>query len=102
MPRERETKNHLGKEDLLFHFKVIGIDIRYRSIITSFYTRGNTISVPVRWLRGPRFLVAWNIHILCNLSFATCGIVTHGIIMHGIVMRGTITRRTGHARNNHE
>ena len=39
------------------------------------------------WLRGPRFLVAWNIHVLCNSSCA---------------MRGIITRGTGHTRNSQE
>ena len=47
---------------------------------------------PVTCLREPHFLVAWNIHILCNLS---CAI--HEIVMHGIIMRGT-----DHAHNSHE
>ena len=52
---------------------------------------------PVTWLHGPHFLMAWNIHVSCNSSCATCGIVMHGIFMCGIIMRGT-----GHARNSHE
>ena len=39
------------------------------------------------WLHGPRFLMAWNIHVLCNSSCAT---------------RGIVTRETGHARDSHE
>ena len=42
---------------------------------------------PVTSLCGPCFLVAWNIHVSCNSSCATHGIITHG---------------TGHARNSHE
>ena len=57
---------------------------------------------PIMWLHGPCFLVAWNIHISCNLSCAMCGIVMRGIITHGIVMRGTIMRGTGHACDSHE
>ena len=41
----------------------------------------------VTWLHGPCFLVAWNIHVSCNSSCATRGIITHG---------------NGHACNNHE
>ena len=44
------------------------------------------------WLRGPHFLVAWNMHVLCNSSCATRGIITHE----------TITRETDHARDSHE
>ena len=47
---------------------------------------------PVTWLHGPRFLMAWDIHVSCNSSCATHGIVTRGIVTHG----------TGHACNNHE
>ena len=47
-------------------------------------------------LREPRFLVAWNIHVSCNLSCATDGIAMHGTIewntdgmaMHAIAMHG--------------
>ena len=46
----------------------------------------------ITWLCGPHFLVVWNIHVLCNSSCATRGIVTHGII----------TRGTGHAHDSHE
>ena len=97
MPRERETKNHLGKEDLLFHFKVTGIDIRYRSFILHAWQHDKYLNIPVMWLRGPRFLVVWNIHISCNLSFAT-----RGMVKGGIVMCRTITRGTDHAHDSHE
>ena len=53
---------------------------------------------PVTWLRGPRFLVVWNIHILCNLSCAMHRIVTCGIIMRRII----ITHGTHHACDSHE
>ena len=52
---------------------------------------------PIMWLCGPRFLVVWNIHISCNSSCATHGIVTCGIMMHGIVTCGT-----GHTCDSHE
>ena len=57
---------------------------------------------PVAWLRGPRFLVAWNIHVSCNSSCATRGILTRGIITRAIVTRGIITRGTGHAHDSLE
>ena len=72
--------------------------IRYHSIITSFYMRVHMwqhdkyLNNPITWLHGPHFLVAWNIHVSCNLSCATHGIVTCGIITCG----------TGHARDSHE
>ena len=47
---------------------------------------------PFTWLHGPHFLVVWNMHISCNLSCATCGIVTSGIITCG----------TAHACNSQE
>ena len=47
---------------------------------------------PVAWLRGPRFLLAWHIHVSCNPPCA----------MHGIVTCGIITHETGHARDSHE
>ena len=37
-----------------------------------------TLNNPIACLREPRFLVAWNIHVSCNSSCATRGIVTHG------------------------
>ena len=49
---------------------------------------------PVTWLRGPRFLVAWNIHVLCNSSCAT-----RGIIMRAVVTRGIIKAWNNHAWN---
>ena len=57
---------------------------------------------PVTWLHGPRFLVAWNIHVSCNSSCATHEIVTRGIITRGIVMHGTIMHGTDHAHDSHE
>ena len=69
--------------------------IRYRSIITSFYTRVHVwkhdkyLNNPITWLRRPCFLMAWNIHVLCNLSCATRGIITPGTATHVIAMNGT-------------
>ena len=42
-----------------------------------------TLNNPVTYLRGPRFLVAWNIHVSCNLSCAMRGIVTREIATRG-------------------
>ena len=44
---------------------------------------------PITWLRGPRFLVAWNIHVSCNSSCAICGIITRGTGHDTIAMNGT-------------
>ena len=39
----------------------------------------NLHCIPVMCLCGPYFLMAWNIHVSCNLLCAMCGIVKHGI-----------------------
>ena len=36
-----------------------------------------------------RFLMAWNIHGLCNLPCATCGIARHEIAMRVTAMHAT-------------
>ena len=41
-----------------------------------------TLNNPVTFLCGPYFLMAWNIHVLCNLSSAMRGIAMHAIVMH--------------------
>ena len=38
-----------------------------------------SIIIPVTCFCGPHFLMAWNIHSLCNLPCDTCAIVRHGI-----------------------
>ena len=38
-----------------------------------------SLNIPVTCLREPRFLVAWNICVSCNLLCAMRGIVTHEI-----------------------
>ena len=50
-----------------------------------------TLNNPVTRLRGPRFLEAWNIHILCNLLCAMRGITTRINVMgmHTITMHET-------------
>ena len=52
---------------------------------------------PVMWLREPCFLMVWNIHISCNLSYAMRGIIMRAIVTHGIITLGT-----GHARDSLE
>ena len=37
---------------------------------------------PIMCLRGPCFLVVWNIHVSCNLLCPICGIAMHGVAMH--------------------
>ena len=36
--------------------------------------------ISITCLHEPRFLVVWNIHISCNLPYATCGIVRHEVV----------------------
>ena len=38
-----------------------------------------SLNIPVTCLREPRFLVVWNIHVSCNSSCATRGMVTREI-----------------------
>ena len=49
----------------------------------------NLQCIPVTCLCGPRFLVAWNINILCNLPCGTHGIVKHGVVTRVTAMQGT-------------
>ena len=45
------------------------VPLNYNFISTRMYTRGTTTNLhplPVTCLRGPRFLVAWNIHASCR------------------------------------
>ena len=44
--------------------------------------------IPVMCLHGPHFLVAWNMHISCNLPPATHGISTFGVAVHVTAMQG--------------
>ena len=61
------------------------------------WQHNTTLNIPVTCLHEPRFLVAWNIHISCNLSYATHQIAMHGIVMHGIASRGHGTCISGMA-----
>ena len=45
-----------------------------------------SLNIPVTCLREPRFLVAWNIHVSCNLLCATRGIVTREIATHATLI----------------
>ena len=49
----------------------------------------NLQCIPVICLHGPRFLVAWNIRVSCNLPCATCVIVRHGVAMRVTAMQVT-------------
>ena len=59
-----------------------------------FYRRGDawrhekSLNIPVACLRGPRFLVAWNIHVSCT----TRGCCTRGYYTRGHYTRGYYTR----------
>ena len=65
-------------------FYVHTVLLNYNFIFTRVDSRNNMINLnPVTCLHGPRLLVAWNIHVSCNLSCITRGIVTSGIAMHG-------------------
>ena len=39
--------------------------------------------------RGSHFLMVWNIHFLCNLPYATCGILRHRVAKHVTATQGT-------------
>ena len=51
-----------------------------------------TLNNTVTCLREPRFLVAWNIYVLCNLSCGTCGIDTCEIATHATRIYVVATR----------
>ena len=53
-----------------------------------------SLNIPVTCLREPRFLVAWNIHALCNLSCATRGIVSHACNTHTLATRARAMHET--------
>ena len=50
-------------------------------------------NTPVTCLHGPRFLVAWNIYISCNLPCATRAIAMHRIAVHRIAVHGIAMRK---------
>ena len=59
-------------------------------------------NIPVTCLRGPRFLMAWNIHVLCNLPCAMHGIATHSLEQPRMEQpRVEQPRCNSHARNTH-
>ena len=67
------------------------IPLNYDFIFPCVSTRGvmrNLQCIPVTCLRGPCFLMAWNIHMLCNLPCAMHGIVTRRIVTHGKATQG--------------
>ena len=64
---------------------VLTVLLNYNFIFTHMSTLGAMRKlqyIPITCLRGPRFLVAWNIHVLCNLPYATRGITMHEVAMH--------------------
>ena len=64
----------------------------YNFIVTCVSTYGATRNlqcIPVTCLCQPCFLVVWNIHVLYNLTCATCGIVRHGVAMCVTATQGT-------------
>ena len=68
--------------------------LNYNFIFTYVSTRGamrKLQCILVMCLRGPRFLVAWNIYVSCNLPCATCRIAMGGITTHGIAVCGIAT-----------
>ena len=44
--------------------------------------------IPITCLREPRFLVAWNMLVSCNLPCATHEITTHGVATHVTATQG--------------
>ena len=44
---------------------------------------------PCYVLRELRFIMVWNIHVLCNLPYTMHGIVRHGVAMYVTVTQGT-------------
>ena len=75
---------------------IVQSKIQYHSISYNFilhvWQHDKYLNNPVTWLRGPHFLMLWNIHVSCNSSCATCGVITRGIV----------TRGNGHAHDSHE
>ena len=67
-------------------YTVTMVPLNYNFILHA-WQHDKYLNNPVTWLRGPHFLVAWNIHVSCNSSCATRGIVTCG---------------NGHAHDSHE
>ena len=71
------------------------VQFKYNFIFTRVYMHGTTIKlhcIPITCLRGPRFLLACNMHVSCNLSWKhtwnkintrgtkhTCKILTHRV-----------------------
>ena len=54
------------------HMYISTVQFNYNFIFTRMYTRGTTRKlhcIPVTCFRGPRFLVACNMHVSCNLSW---------------------------------
>ena len=81
----------------------LAILVRYRSIITSFLhvwahvaPRQNHNESRNVFLHGPRFLMAWNIHISCGTTRVYSTILTRGMATRGIVMRVTATDGNTH------
>ena len=63
-----------------------------RNFILHTWQHDKYLNNPITWLHEPCFLVAWNIHVSCNSSCATRGIVTREIVMCG----------NSHARDSHK
>ena len=76
---------NLQSFNLRIYIYMYVILLNYNFIVTHMVPR----EIPVMCLRGPHFLVAWDIHILCNLPCATCGIIRHGVGTHVTAMHGT-------------
>ena len=65
------------------------LEIRYRSHVSMCGATRNSHCIPAMCLHGPRFLIAWNILISCNLPCAMHGIVRHGVATHVTATQGT-------------
>ena len=56
------------------------------------YTHGTTRKlqcIPVTYLRESHILMAWDIHVLCNILCTMCGITTHGVATRVTATQGT-------------
>ena len=72
---------------LLMQIVSCTVPFNYNFIFTCVSMCGATRKIQcilIMCLYGPCFLMAWNIHISCNLLCATRGIATHRIAMRGV------------------
>ena len=67
------------------------LNYNFNFTLVSTFSAIKTICIPITCWRGPSFLVAWNIHVSCNLLCSMCGIAMHVIAMQGTHMEKFLT-----------